>query len=231
MDINDIYLLLGYLSRQKGSGMIGPNRYNSYCALVNLKYFKRYLGLPEQYQVGSPLPAIAYQVSQGVSDRISKFIVPELLIPRSPSGYYPSPADYVTFSSMRSRFTYQDGECGTSTIELDVKMMPDAEFTDRLGSTLKPPTIRRAIGTWTSFGFRIAPTQIDQALLTYLRYPATPFRAYTAGDVYNPAGSTQFEYPDICSQDILALLLDVAGLGVQDQEVIAAAQRVLKVGI
>lgn len=231
MNINDQYLLVGYLSRELGSGMFGPDRFNKYCDLVNIKYFKRYLGLPEEWEIGTPMAKITYQVAQGVSERIDNFIVPDLAIPRT-NGFFPKPAGFVAFSSM-SILQTMSRSCatGTQAIPRNVKIMPDAEFKDRLESISKGATLSRPIGRWTSKGWDVQPSVIDPVLLTYLRMPVTPFRAYTGTDAYDPANSVQFEFPDICGPDILAMLLDAAGLGVQDAEVIAAARRIIKEGI
>ena len=231
MNINDLYLIVGYFSRQLGSGFVGPDRFNEYCQLINFKYYKKYLGIPEEWQIDNPISRIQYQLTQAVSDRIYPFIVPEFVIPKAISGYYPYPGDYVAFSSMRIRYTYASDECGTSAFERRVEMIPDAELTSRLESTLIPPTVRRPVGSWTQLGYRIEPKEINTALLTYLRLPATPVRAYTVDDQYIPGNSTQFEFPQICLQDILMLLLDAAGISVQDGEVIAYAQKVMEKGI
>ncbi len=231
MNINDLYLIMGYFSRQLGSGFVGPDRFNEYCQLVNFQYYKKYLGLPEEWQIDNPISRIQYQLTQAVSDRIYPFIVPQKPISKAISGYYPYPEDYVAFSSMRIRHTTATEDCGTSVIVRRVEMIPDAEFTNRLESMLFPPTIRRPAGTWTQFGYDVAPAELNTVLLTYLRLPAVPKRLYTAGDVYVPTGSVQFEFPQICLQDILMLLLKAAGISVQDQEVIAYANKAEKEGI
>lgn len=231
MNINDLYLLIGYLSRQLGSGFVGPDRFNEYCKLINLKYYKKYLGVPEEWQIDNPISRIQYQLTQAVSDRIRPFIVPELVIRKNIAGYYSYPPDYVAFSSMRIRYTYATDDCGTGTFERRVEMIPDAELTSRLESTLIPPTVRRPVGAWTQLGFRIEPKEIDTSLLTYLRLPATPFRDYTQDDQYIPTSSIQFEFPEICLQDILSMLLEAAGISIEDPEVIANARKAMETGI
>jgi hypothetical protein len=229
MNINDLYLIVGYFSRELGSGMYGPDRFNEYCQLVNLKYYKKYLGIPEEWAVGQPMSKIQYQISQGVSDRIDAFIVPEYQISRAISGFFPKPQDYVAFSSLRFRYTYEEN-CETKSYEDRVEMVPDAEFTDRLGSFLIPPTVRRPVGTWTQYGYRVEPKEINTVLLTYLRMPATPVRLYTSTDQYIPTGSVQFEFPQICWQDILGQLLEAAGISVQDEQVIEYARKIMEKG-
>ncbi len=231
MDINDLYLIVGYFSRQLGSGMYGPDRFNEYCNLVNLKFYKKYLGIPEEWQVDLPIAKIQYQLAQGVSDRIYPFIVPRFQINRSPiTDFFPYPSDYVGFSSMRTKYVYADG-CNTGSSIKRVEIVPDAEFTDRLPSNLIPPTVRRPSGTYTQLGWDIQPEEIKTVLLTYLRLPVTPVRLFNAQDVYVPTGSVQFEFPQICMQDILMMLLDAAGISVQDDEVIAYARKAMQQGI
>lgn len=229
MNINDLYLIVGYFSRELGSGMYGPDRFNKYCLLVNFQYYKKYLGIPEEYQIGHPTSRIAWQMTNAVSDRIGTFLVPESPITRGANGFFAKPNDYVAFSSTRLRYTSTDG-CNTIMVKKRIESVPDAQLTDRLESTLIPPTLRRPIISWNQFGWDINPQIIDTVLLSYLRTPATPFRAYNGQDVYDPTASTQFEFPDICSQDILMMLLKAGGIAVQDQQVIDYASQIINKG-
>jgi len=231
MDINDIYLCVGYFSRELGSGMFGPDRFNQYIQIANLKYFTRYVGLPEQYQIGNPMSSIQWQLTFQVNDRMYPFIVPALVIPRAISGYFPYPPDYAAFSSMRMSYTYANPDCTTGYMRRRVEMVPDGEEVEREDSFLHPPTLRRPIGTWANLGFEILPKQIDMAILRYLRQPAVPFRAYTGTDVYVPGSSTQFEYPQICYPQLIVMLLKMVGISVQDEEVIQYAAKIEQTAI
>jgi len=233
LTVDDIYQTVGFFARKYQSGAISGVEFNLTLVAANIKYYKKYLGIPENIVIGSPNPALCWQIGNSVSDRMRQFVKYEQPISQNPiTEFFNYPTDYVGFSSMRFPYTYVKN-CKTTLIKRRIEMVSDGEMTDRLEASLTPPTLRRPVSTWADTGFVVEPRTVNNILLTYLREARTPVWAFTVvndEEVYDPANSVQFEYPSICDIDLCMLMLEMWGISVQDEEVVQYAMNKNKTG-
>lgn len=97
-------------------------------------------------------------------------------------------------------------------------------------STLFPAYTMTGTGTGASLAQRVVvyPSSITSGVtVQYIRYPTTPIWGYaslvTGEPVYNPAASTDFELPESDFSDLVARILQYAGVSIREQEVVQIA--------
>jgi len=229
MTIDALYQWINFMSNKQQSGAISPDEFNLCLDALYLEPMKIKIGLPEAYQVGVPTAPQAYQVSQTITDELRKFIVP-LVINKNTSGYFPIPANYVAFSTLRYIQIEEAEECDEQPIVIDnsVEIVTDGELSLRLPNTITPPTFDYPIGAYFEQGIKVYPKEIDQVTLTYVRKPLKPFRNYTitANDenIFDPTGSVDLEYPDIMHNDFAVIVAKYFGINLKDGDLINFAQ-------
>lgn len=97
---NEVYQYIEFLSRKAQSGgTFTPNEFNLVLPRVVNDIFRKYYGVPEEYQVGHPEPHIGADNTQLVRDYLSTFKA--LKTHNVTDGKFPNPADYVHKSSAR----------------------------------------------------------------------------------------------------------------------------------
>ena len=128
MTIDALYQWINFMANKQQSGAISPDEFNLCLDALYLEPMKIKIGLPEAYQVGVPTAPQAYQVSQTITDELRKFIVP-LVVNKNASGYFPIPANYVAFSTLRYIQIEEAEECDEQpiVIENSVEIVTDGE--------------------------------------------------------------------------------------------------------
>ena len=225
LNIQDLYFFFQTLINKQQSGELTDTQFNSACAFVSLDLFRKYSGVPEEYQPGNPVPRLGWQMTNAISDDLRNFIV-NANIPINNSGYFPFPTDYSVFSSMWYRYMLNNPNGGTPTNELRwIENVSDGELRLRLTSNIKYPSLYFPVCAWYSYGFKVYPENINRVELTYLRTPITPFRNFTQlgndETAYNPIGSVQFEYPQTLYPDIAARIGKYLGISIREDQFIA----------
>lgn len=196
--------------------------FNTAMSSANLLFLKWRVGLPEDYQIGVANSKMAYQVTQKITEDVLPFIV-RTPIPES-NGFYAIPADYFAYSSLRYHFTAQaTDETPEQSEDYDIRIVPDEEFADRIGSVIRKPSFSRPIAEYTSYGLDVRPKGIQRVFLTYLRIPVTPVWMYNLVNdqpVFNATGSIDFEYPVSCFDDLAIMILKMMGVNLEKTELV-----------
>lgn len=222
LNINDIYTFVNFTSNHYQSGQVTDDNFNTACAFVSLELFRKYCGLPEEYQPNNPTPRVAWQMTNAISDDLRPFIV-NANIPKDNSGYFPFPADYSVFSSMWYRYVLNNPKGGQPSSDIRwIENVSDSELRLRLTSTIKNPTPFFPVCAWYSYGFKVYPEVINRIELTYLKVPVTPFRNYTQlqndETEYNPVGSIQFEFPQTMYPNLATRIALYYGINIREDE-------------
>ncbi len=245
--IDSLYRYVQWLSgKDISGGYIPPDDFNNAVQILTYKMVRKYFGKPEDYQPGQPLPPIAYEVSQVVTDYISQ-LRPSVLLPVNNLGIAIRPADYLHKSSIGASWIEVENidpssdvdskECcdGTETVQTTVskskkpiykiKWVPVTVITDNekyayLGSTLRYPTKKHPIAFFLDNDkVQIYPQDIKSVLFTYIRYPKVAKWNFTNQNgipVYNPVGSVDIELPEICIDELSAWILSRLGLTIRE---------------
>lgn len=203
MNIWEIYQWVQFRANKEQSGRTyTPDQFNLACKAVNIEFFKLKAGLPEEYRPGNPFPRQAWQLTQKITDDMRRFMWimgidgPQLQIDRH--GIATLPSNYVRESSI----SYDLGDtvdCVTEEGWVPVEVVTDAVWADRLNSSIKYPDREYPICRFKGNQAEFRPKNLRSVNLTYLRLPNDAVLGYTIDDnndiVYNPATSTDFEWP------------------------------------
>lgn len=175
MTLKEIFDYIYYISNKEQIGnTFNIEKFNTVLKVVDLKFFKNRYGLPEKYQVGQPLPNIAYEVTQKITDDLSNLKVimgdgvsNKLAI--NSDGYSILPLDYIHQSYIL--FTENDDSN-------QVIVCNDAEWANYVSSTLKKPTKENPICNFTGGKLRFRPKNLGYVDFAYLRLPVSAFYDY-----------------------------------------------------
>lgn len=233
MTVWEIYQFIEFRANKDQSGRsYTPEQFNLACKAVNIEYFKLKAGLPEEYRVGAPMPRQAWQLTQKITDDLRMFMHvmgidgPQLQINRF--GLATLPANYVRESSIMydnaSTLNCESVEGWTA-----VEVVTDAVWSDRLASSLKYPDKEYPICRFIGGRIEFAPKDLKYVSMTYLRMPNPAILGYTIDSnndiVYNPATSTQFEWPEDTHTDIANWMYSWLGENLNSPLMIQQAER------
>jgi hypothetical protein len=209
------------------SGQISDSTFNSIISIVNLDLWRKYTGIPEDFESGKPISKIGWQNAVVISDTVGAiFLVPKFQIQQNTSGYFPYPPDYARFSSLEYDQVF-NGFCdepGTIAY-IPFEQLTDAQLATRKISSIKPPSLDYPVFGWTNLGFDAYPKQIKTVNLNYLRLPATPFRNFiqlpNGLTEYVSLGSTQLEWPQTMYPNIAFRVVQIMGINIREEAVVA----------
>lgn len=243
--INTLYNYVAYLAAKDISGgFIPPDRWNEMVPILVDKMVRKYYGTPEEYQAGMPMPRIAYEITQLVTDYISQLKV-ETIINVPSSGKVTKPTDYLHKSSLAvSSFAIPDEQdepdevtadcCGNETVQnkkkksqrtiptrwVPVTVVSENERWSWISSSLRTPTMENPIAVFLGNDeIQFYPQDIRSVYLTYIRYPKRPVWNYNIVGgiaVYNPVGSQDIELPMICADEMAVTILDRVGITIRE---------------
>lgn len=227
MTVQELYEWVNFLANKQQSGEITDSNFNTALSVVNIELFRYETGMPESYQIGSPQPPVAWQLTNTISDDLRSFIVNVPI--QKVNDFYAYPADYGVFSSMWFNYTMNSTNGGQPTYQKRwVEPVSDSELRLRLISTIKPPSNFYPIAAWYNNGFKVFPDNINRIELTYLKVPATPVRGFTqaANDqtIYDPTTSVQLEYPQTLHPNFAVRVARYYGVSIREEELYAWMQ-------
>lgn len=226
INVDSLKQLVDFLANKAQTGAsMSPNEFNLAMQSATQDAVRYYYGLAQRYAPGMPMPPVAWEVSQLVSDYLDTIKVRNYPITVIDS-LAPLPSDYLHYSTLFS-VTYVQGVPATTvntTSNVDsgcsddnptaqgtlsssqiptpieethpVRLLDDAHFQMYLKSAIRKPTKKYPVARMANGYIEIAPSTIDKVYLTYIRYPRVPIWAYTTPNGYDPV------YDPALSQDI-----------------------------
>lgn len=222
--INAVNYLIG--SKRPENPLLTPKRFESMLHMASLKHFKRKLGLPEEYQVGMPLPRQAYEVTQKISEDLRPFKVEldgyhsALMFVNGVSSY---PPDYYYPLSVAPIINHEVG-----SVVKRARVVTDGRWDEMHGNYVDIPNDEYPVVNFQANSIRISPSTIRIAKMTYLRLPKKPVYGVTTTDLvttYNPTTSVQLEWDEPNQIDIMYILLSDLGVSVQRQDIFQIAEK------
>lgn len=100
INIDTFYQYTNWLAAKNISGgNITPNIFNIVVPICVNQIVRKYFGVPEQYQPGTPIPQVAYEITQLVTDYVSQ-LKKEVVLNVNNSGQVTKPSDYLHKSSV-----------------------------------------------------------------------------------------------------------------------------------
>lgn len=210
---NDIQLL----ARKSGHLYLEPEDIDAAINRASLDKFKKYFGLPEDYQPGRPVPKIAYEQTKKVSDAMRVFKVKASLVP-DVNGKVTIPANYVHTSMI----AYQPTAGGE---EVEVKEVDDARWVSRINRITSAPSLDLPVCNFQATEIEVRPKTLPNIKLTYLKLPTTAAWGYTVdadgNHTFNAGTSTDLDWPEIEDTDILAGAISYLGLAIEDGDMVS----------
>ena len=239
--VNEIYDLVFYMVNKDQQGNnLNSDEFNVLLKAVNIGFFKQRYGLPEEYQPGTPLPKISYEITQKITDDLRalkvRMGVDSGVMIVNAQGMANIPSDYVHFSSAKYNMI-KDNTCGNVTTKArNIEHLSDAQINDRLGDSIKMPTHRDPVFATYSTYFQFYPKDLRNVHFTYLRMPVTPFYNTSIDEIsdtenYLETGSVHFEYPEDCYEDIARMICSYIGINLRSTDLINYSEMKMQKGV
>jgi len=221
MTVNDMYLLMQFAVNKSQNGYLTSEEFNRVSNLAQNSYVSFLLGSLQQYQAGRPVARVELGQNSVVRQRLTPVIYGYTLNVDS-TGFSPYPADYVQTDSMwgiygysRVRFVDQDRWYSAYNSKID-------------------PVATNPIYMLKDTGFEFAPTTIVQAKMSYVKTPPSIYWGYVLDGngrrVYSAAHSTDPVWDDVSILEIIVRALQLVGLNLQMNQVIAYSNEIKNTG-
>ena len=225
-----VYSWAYQLLNKEQSGELTPDNFNVAINIVNIEMAKLKLGIPEEYTVDKREARQEFQTTQNNSDALRQFIVSKT-ITKNGDGF-DFPPDFAAFAEDGYLYVEQvDGKSYSSTYPMD--FVTASERGIRLSSYLTPPTLQYPIACYENNQIIVDPSTINAIKLVYVRYPKTPFRAYTVVNdfnVYSPIGSTQIEWDALLLPDFAIRVVKYLGISIREEQMVQFAEQRQMIG-
>lgn len=205
MNIDSVFKFVNFISNKVQSGTVQPANFNLMAARAQMELYEKEVKV--------------WQDSQQITDSMKTFLKNTILNPVSTTGKANYPGDYVHTSTARSYYVRTNG----NSVEVPVKEVDNDEYGQAMVSEVAPPTKRFPVCTYYDTYIQFLPKDIGFVFLDYFRLPATPVWAYTiinARPVYDPAASTDIEFPDQDFNEIVFIITSYLGINIRENQLI-----------
>ena len=200
MNLGDIYLLCNTrLNKDQTGNSFNPTQFNAALKAIDLEYFKKKTGLPEDYAPGQPISRQAWDITQMITQQLSHLKVymgngstQPLYI--NPMGRATLPVDFMYPSALMYKVVTVNDAQNPGYDYNSVEIMTDAEYVERRQDACVPINKKYPVAFFASGVLQFYPTDLAWAQFIYLRKP-TP--AYFDFDYVNdelfylPPGTTR----------------------------------------
>lgn len=235
MNLQELRIVVSKTLEEKKPGMsLSVEQFNIMLNIAQIKHFKRWLGLPEEYTPGMWLTSQLPEVTRITSEALKPFIVYMGKKDESPlmvtGGYANIPADYYYPLSMFYKFVTALNMVKTRTIEI----CTDKKWAEVLSSAVVFPTVNRPYCNFKDTYIQFQPDVIRQVHFSYIRKPKTTVYAIKESPVgyeYDPDNSVELEWNDTNQIDIINILLGDLGVVARRMDIKAISEQVKAKGI
>lgn len=236
MNIDEVYKTIQFIVRKNSTGgSIDPAQFNRIINRAQMTKFMRSYGNEQEYMPGKPIPRIAFQITQSVTDELKAFIENGNLILDS-DGQVDYPDDYVHAIPGLGYKTSVNNANGVGTV---LKYVPieivDSQFEYyRLSSNIVNPTRTTPMCVFKGSYIQFYPKNIGPVFFPYLREPRQAVWGYTISSgrpVYDPTTSVDLEWPDVNINSIISLACGYIGISIKDADVMGYATGTYNQGV
>jgi hypothetical protein len=211
ININTVFVDVNILAaKDQAGGYTSGDEFNKAVELAQIQLLEFHAqSVPEQRSIDALLPFI---VSSALPITIA---TPSHVVP---SDYYRTlevTVDYVTNA-------VNCGDSNVRTVKAPQFVAPSVwQYTNE--SPIRKPSKRWPQYTYRDMMVEVRPGYNGTIGLRYIRYPLAAVWGYTTGpggQVYNPATSTNFEWPEEQITNLVDILLYLKGIQIRDSTVI-----------
>lgn len=231
MTLGEVQLTIASYFEGKGvQRNLTPEELTRSINVAQLTHFKRRTGLPEEYKPGMAIPSQVAELTKRISADLRPFYkymgydfsAPLYLtngVGTIPSDMY-YPLSFIYHYSEKTRRSFD--------------ILGGKKFHDRIADAVEKPTLWEPVATFIAENVLIEPRTIRQVDFLYLKYP-TPveFKVTEANGFfeYDTTTSTELEWDDVNTVDIIFLILNSLGYNLVREEVAQYAEKAKIQGI
>ncbi len=236
MNINEVYKTIQFIVRKNTTGgLINPDQFNLIINRAQITKFMRSYGNEQEYVPGKPIPKIAFEINQTITDELSIFIANANMILDS-EGRSDYPNDYVhTIPGLGYKTAINNANGTGSTVKFVPIEIVDKQFEYyRLASGIVQPTRTNPICIEEGGYLQFYPNNIGPIRFSYLRQPMEAkwgFDLVNNRPVYNASKSVDLEWKDINVYSIIMLACSMLGISIKDNEVQNFAAQQYNMGV
>ena len=246
MNVNDFYTFVLFLLRKsQAGGNPSPDQFNlamvrGFAATIMGEY-----GNTAEYQPGMPIPRVAWQATQKITDDLNFLIVDRKFrvvdgsvnIPNGTTVLDYSNAvaeEYMHLSSITSDFAYKDRDGVLQTQRVPVDVIRHDQKGAVLSSSIVKPKVRYPACSFYKGYLDICPKSLDSVWLTYLRQPAEPKWGSTlvnSRPVYDEATSVDIDAPKQLINNIVLKTLSFLGMSAREIGILNVSEQMQQKGL
>lgn len=222
MNVDEMYRLVQYICNKNQQGYISPTQFNLIIGQGQTSFLDYLLGEFQQYQYKQNQPRIAYSQNETIRNRLTPLIYGYNLTFDN-TGFAPYMGDYQQVDTMWS--SIYGGIYGYNRI----RYAPQNKLYSYTQSRIDPvPT--NPIYWLEDEGFRVLPTTLSQARVSYVRTPPPIYWAYTLDGnnrpVYDPVNSIQPVWYETDILEIISRALRMVGVNLQSSVISQYAEEI-----
>jgi hypothetical protein len=221
MDVDEMYSLMKFISNKNQQGYLPPEKFHLVANQGQRSYTSWLLGSFQSYQPGRPMATVELGDNSVVRQRLSPVIYGYTLNVDS-GGKSPYPGDFIQVDAMWSFYNINR-----------IRFTEQSRLFSFYNSVIDP-IVTNPIYLIEDTGFQFYPETISQAKLSYVRDAPDIIWGYTLDvngrPVYNAATSQQPVWDTAAIFDIIVRALELVGISLQQQQVIAYSQEIKKAG-
>tara|TARA_R110000824_G_scaffold311311_3_gene498484 strand:+ start:2001 stop:2771 length:771 start_codon:yes stop_codon:yes gene_type:complete len=254
INIDEVYKFVQFISNKEQSGFVKPSEFNIAVDRAQMQFFMERYNNPAEYQPGRPIPRVAYNQTQKISDDLREFIT-RITLAVDANGLMNYPTDYLHFSSASSNYVDVEFDRGTTaedcptcnknttretvssnvaTKTVSIRPVDDSELSNLLSSSIVYPTIAFPVLTFYQEGVQYHPKNINTVDFVYLRKPIKPEWAYIITDnrpEYDASSSIDLEWPVQVFNEIAIRVLSFIGINLREADLAQYSEGKRKTGI
>lgn len=217
VNVNDVKQLVEQLAnKDQKTGYVTAARFNRYAKAAQLDIITNQRRMFEAGTISS--------------DNLSSLKIRTSLNVDPTDGTLDTPSDYLYFSAMYVNAFYKNKRGQEFDLLNAVEVVPDDQWAQRVSSQIAPPSKQYPVAVEYDGYFLFFPKDTGTVDLIYLKEPADPVWDFTISgnvQVYDAAGSTDFELPEQFRNDLAYKICEYLGITVQDANLFKG-QQVLK---
>lgn len=235
MNIDEVYRFTQFLSNKSQQGNVTPANFNLAAKNAQNEWIMKRYNNPAEYRHGLPVPRVAYQQNQKISDDLRPFITAPQDYTLNDEGQLTYPSDYLHADSFRYYHSKLSPD-GTTTIGTprEVSVVRNSELGSYLSSNIRYPRKEYPIVCFYDTYMQFYPTDLDTVTFNYLRKATDPKWAYTLVNnrpVYDGDNSVDLEAPEEAHNEIVAMICSYIGINLKSSELIQYSEMAKKQGI
>ncbi len=215
--VDNVYQAIQFIVNKQQTGNATPARINIAQDIGNRLLFKRYSGIPEQWQPGMPVSKMAFSINSDI-EKVMRLFKETKDLYINDQGVATVPSDFIKESTL-TYITIKDGQ--KEYVPVDI--CNDVEFAERRNSYVVRADKDNPACIFKKTFIEFAPLDLVNVQMVYLRMVRTPVWGFTLTNgrpVYDSSTSVDPEWPDDIINDFIMLTVQQLGINMQRSQLV-----------